>query len=417
MEQQSQPLTVTELTAQLQDCLQAEFSGLWVLGEISDLSRPQSGHCYFTLKDGNARLSAVMWRNAFTRLRFPLEDGMQILCLGGIDIYPPRGSYQLVVRQLEPRGEGDLQRALRQLQAKLQREGLFDAARKRPLPRFPRRVAVITSPTGAAVRDFLEVARRRWTNTEVVILPVRVQGAGCAEEVAQAIRQAERWPVPFDVLVVTRGGGSMEDLWGFNEEALVRAIYKSSVPVVSAVGHEIDVTLSDLVADVRALTPSEAAERVLPQTADVLETLAHLHGRMTTAVTSRWQQARQRVEHLASRPVLQRPAERLWLLSQRLDELDKRCQLAVHHCVDASQNRLGRLAGRLEALSPLAVLQRGYSMTQTADGNMARSVDQLQVGDEVYTRLTDGKIVSTVSRIIPELPSSQEGRTKESTRT
>ncbi len=417
MGNEPQPLTVTELTTQLKECLQAEFSGLWVMGEISDLSRPQSGHVYFTLKDGNARLSAVLWRNAAERLRFPLQDGMQVLCLGGIDVYPPRGNYQLVVRQLEPRGEGELQRALRQLQARLQREGLFDEARKRPLPRFPQRIAVITSPTGAAVRDFLEVAGRRWTNTQIVILPVRVQGVGCAEEIAAAIRLAERWPVRFDVLVVTRGGGSMEDLWGFNEEAVVRAIYQSSIPVVSAVGHEIDVTLADLVADVRALTPSEAAERVLPEMADVLATLAHLHGRITTVITARCRQARQRLESFATRPVLQRPEERLWLLSQRLDELDKRCQLAASHCVDAARHALGRLAGRLDALSPLAVLQRGYSITQTAKNDVARSIRQLSVGDELHTRLADGQVVSTIDRIISQPQRTPDGRTKPSFRT
>ncbi len=251
-ESPEKPLSVFQLTSLIKGILEQAFPSVWVVGELSDVARPQSGHVYLTLKDDRAQIRAVIWRNAASRLRFNLEDGLEVICRGDLDVYPPRGSYQLVIRELEPRGEGALQQALRKLQQKLAAEGLFDPAHKKPLPRFPRRIAVVTSPTGAAVRDFVEVLRRRWQGVHVLIVPTRVQGEGAATDIAAAIQTVNRLSPSVDVMVVGRGGGSMEDLWCFNEEAVVRAIFASQVPVVSAVGHEIDVTLSDLVADVRA---------------------------------------------------------------------------------------------------------------------------------------------------------------------
>ncbi len=244
-------LSVSQLTAEIKDLLESAYPEVWVSGEISNFSRPQSGHCYFTLKDDEAQIRAVMWRMTAARVRFDLEDGLEVVCRGALDVYAPRGSYQLVVQQIEPKGLGALEQALRKLRARLAAEGLFDPGRKRPLPRFPRRIAVVTSPTGAAVRDFLEVLRRRWRGADVLVVPVRVQGEGSAAEIAAAIQMVNRLATPVDVLVVARGGGSLEDLWSFNEEIVVRAIHASQVPVVSGVGHEIDVTLADLVADVR----------------------------------------------------------------------------------------------------------------------------------------------------------------------
>ncbi len=276
------PLSVWELTSQIKDLLEAAFPTVWVAGEVSNFARPQSGHCYLTLKDDRAQLRAVMWRGVAIRIRFDLHDGLEVICRGHLDLYAARGSYQLVIEDVVPKGMGALELALRQLREKLAREGLFDRERKRPLPAFVRRIAVVTSPTGAAIRDFLQVLGRRWRGADVLVVPVRVQGEGAAAEIAAAIETVNRLPpekgdilhlcaekqnVPFfrpDCLVVTRGGGSMEDLWAFNEEAVVRAIAASRIPVISAVGHEIDVTLSDLAADVRALTPSEAAELVAP---------------------------------------------------------------------------------------------------------------------------------------------------------
>ena len=280
-------LSVGELTLRVKNLLESEFAEVWVAGEIADLARPRSGHCYLTLKDEQAQLPAVIWRSTAARLRFDLYDGLEVLCHGSLTVYPPHGRYQLVIQEIHPKGIGALELALRQLHARLAAEGLFAPERKRPLPRFARRIAVVTSPTGAALRDFLEVLRRRWRGADVLVIPVRVQGEGTAEEIAAAIGLANRFAEPVDCLVVTRGGGSLEDLWAFNEEIVVRAIHASRVPVVSAIGHEIDVTLSDLVADVRALTPSEAAELVGPAAEQVTALLEQYRDRMAGSLRMR----------------------------------------------------------------------------------------------------------------------------------
>ncbi|MGC3971230.1 MAG: exodeoxyribonuclease VII large subunit [Pirellulales bacterium] len=246
-----QVLSVEQLTLRLKGLLEESFPAVWVTGEISNFSRPSSGHCYFTLKDDAAQIRAVMWRGTASRLKFDLHDGLEVVCFGAIDVYAQRGSYQLVVSKVEPKGIGALELALRKLKEKLAAEGLFDRARKRPLPKFPRRIAFVTSPTGAAVRDFLEVLRRRWRGADVLIVPTRVQGDGAAQEIAAAIKRVNSYDLGIDVLVVGRGGGSLEDLWCFNEEPVVRAVAGSQIPTISAVGHEIDVTLCDLAADVR----------------------------------------------------------------------------------------------------------------------------------------------------------------------
>ncbi len=285
-------LSVGELTDQIKGTLEGQFPAVWVSGEISNFSRPQSGHCYLTLKDDQAQIRAVLWRTSAAKVRFDLHDGLEVICQGSLDVYGPRGSYQLVIRQIEPKGMGALELALRKLRERLTAEGLFAAERKRPLPRFPRRIAFVTSPTGAAIRDFLEVLRRRWAGVHVLIVPVRVQGPGAGDEIAAGIELVNRLSDPIDVLVVGRGGGSLEDLWSFNEEVVVRAIHASRIPIVSAVGHEIDVTLSDLVADVRALTPSEAAERVVPAAEELLDFLRRQEQRLATALRARLTSAR-----------------------------------------------------------------------------------------------------------------------------
>ena len=316
-------LSVYELTAQIKDLLENAFPAVWVCGEISNLSRPQSGHCYLTLKDDRAQICAALWRNAAARVRFDLHDGLEVICQGHLDVYAPRGSYQLIIDQIEPKGIGALELALRQLREKLAREGLFAPERKRPLPQFVRRVAVVTSPTGAAIHDFLQVLGRRWRGADVLVVPCRVQGEGAGEEIAAAIQTVNRLPSVIDCLVVTRGGGSLEDLWAFNEEVVVRAIFASRIPVISAVGHEIDVTLSDLVADVRALTPSEAAELVAPAADELVG--AHA-GRSKSGWPrrSRWRIAWRpaRLEAVARHRVFRRPRARLEDLARRLDELE-----------------------------------------------------------------------------------------------
>lgn len=396
-------LTVSELTGAIKYLLEDTFPAVWVAGEVSNLSRPHSGHIYLTLKDEGAQIRAAIWRNVAQRLPFDLRDGLEVICRGDIDVYPPRGSYQLVIRQIEPRGVGALQLALKQLQAKLAAEGLFAAEHKRPLPRFPRRIAFVTSPTGAAIRDFLEVVRRRWQGVYVLVIPARVQGDGAAAEIARGIEIANRLPDPPDVLVVGRGGGSLEDLWCFNEEIVVRAIYASQIPVVSAVGHEIDVTLSDLVADLRALTPTEAAERVVPSGDEFLSGLRTIERRLAASLRLRADAARTRLDALAKHRVLRRPFDLIRELSRRVDELDVRVSRAMGQSLSRQRDAIQSLAARLETLSPLGVLARGYSLTQrTDDGSLVRDAGELSVGERITTRFAKGRVTSLVDEVEAE---------------
>jgi exodeoxyribonuclease VII large subunit len=370
---------------------------VWVAGEISNFSRPQSGHCYFTLKDDAAQLRAVIWRTAAMKVPFELCDGLEVICQGRLDLYPQRGSYQLVVQQIQPKGMGALEMALRRLREKLAREGLFDARHKKPLMRFPRQIAFVTSPTGAAIRDFLEVLHRRWLGAAVLVVPVRVQGDGAAREIAEAIARVNGLSPPPDVLVVGRGGGSLEDLWAFNEEIVVRAIFASKVPVVSAVGHEIDVTLSDLVADVRALTPSEAAERVVPSADEVRAGLGTIGKRLAAALRSRAGAARSRLASIESRTVFRRPMDGIHHLSQSIDELSGRALRAIRQRHVTTSQRCAALAARLETLNPEAVLRRGYSITHRArDGHLVRDAGEVEAGERIVTRLSIGEIDSRV---------------------
>ncbi len=395
-------LSVWELTQRIKELLEISFASVAVVGEVSDLSRPRSGHCYLTLKDQQAQIRAVLWRATAARLRFDLHDGLEVVCRGHIDVYAPRGSYQLIVDQIEPRGIGTLELAFRQLREKLAQEGLFDPERKRPLQRFNRRIGVVTSPTGAAIHDFLQVLGRRWRGTSVLLVPARVQGEGAAEEVAQGVELLNRMPQPVDCIVVTRGGGSLEDLWAFNEERLVRAIVASRIPVVSAVGHEIDVTLADLAADVRALTPSEAAELVAPAREEIAAGLAQTRKRLETIVRARLAALRAQLETVARHREFRRPYERLHDWARRLDELDLRARRAMLHRLGRAQQELSAMAARLESLSPLAVLGRGYSLTQrTSDGLLVRDAQQLSPGDDLQTRFAEGRAWSRVERIEP----------------
>jgi exodeoxyribonuclease VII large subunit len=393
-------LSVWELTAQLKDLLETSFPAVCVVGEICDLARPRSGHCYLTLKDDRAQIRAVLWRAALGRVRFDLRDGLAVICRGHIDLYAPRGSYQLIIEQIEPKGIGARELAFRQLRDRLAREGLFDPQRKRPLPRFARRIGIVTSPTGAAIRDFLQVLARRWRGADVLLVPARVQGEGAAQEIAAGIQQLNRMAQPVDCLVVARGGGSLEDLWAFNEEVVVRAIHGSQIPVVSAVGHEIDVTLSDLVADVRALTPSEAAELVAPSSEEIAQRLGQIRQRMVAALRGRLTAARSHLDALARHHAFRRPYARVQELQRRLDELDLRLARAARHRVRQGHDKLTAITARLESLSPLAVLGRGYSITQrAADGQIVRDAAELRVGESIVTRLAAGRAVSRVESI------------------
>ncbi len=390
-------LSVGQLTAQIKTLVEEGFTSVWVSGEVSNFARPQSGHCYFTLKDDAAQIRAVMWRGTASKLNFEMSDGLELVCHGRLDVYAPRGSYQLVVDQAHPRGVGALELALRQLREKLAREGLFDSDRKRPLPKFPRRIGFVTSPTGAAIRDFLEVLRRRWTGVEVIVIPARVQGDGAAAEIAAGIKAANRVRPPLDVLVVGRGGGSLEDLWAFNEEPVVRAVASSQIPIVSAVGHEIDVALSDLAADVRALTPSEAAERVAPAADEVTGRLARIGDQLRGTMRRRVAAAAERLRSLAARRPFAHPLALLEDRARMLDELDSRARRAMHSIAENGKHRLTALSGKLESLSPLAVLNRGYSVTQDAkSGKVIRAAATLTEHQRIVTRLADGRVESTI---------------------
>ena len=364
--------SVSELTALVKATLEGDFADVAVCGEVSNLARPRSGHVYFSLKDDGAQVRAVLWKTDARRLVFELGDGLAVRAWGDLTVYSPRGEYQLIVRKVEPEGIGPLELAFRQTVERLKAEGLFDPDRKRPLPRFPRRIVIVTSPTGAAVRDLLQVIGRRWAAVDLVIAPTRVQGPGAAQEVAAAIAAANRVEGA-DLVIVARGGGSLEDLWAFNEEAVARAIFASRLPVVSAIGHEVDVTVADLVADRRALTPSEAGELCVPDARDVRATLDAYRDRLALAAASRL--ARARVD---------------------LDALRDRLARASGRDLDRRRERLGRLAAALEALSPLAVLARGYSLTSLADGTPLRTAADARPGDLVRTRLADGDFTSRV---------------------
>ena len=392
-----QTLTVVQLTAQIKNTLEGEFTSVWVVGEISNYSRPQSGHSYFTLKDDQAQIRAVMWRSAASRLKLDLADGLDVICHGHIDVYAPRGSYQLVIDELQPKGVGALELALRKLREKLAVEGLFDAARKRKLPAFPRRVAFVTSPTGAAIHDFLQVLRRRWRGVDVLVIPARVQGEGATEEIVAGIRLAHRVSPRPDVLIVGRGGGSLEDLWSFNEEPVVRAIAASKIPTVSAVGHEIDVTLADLVADVRALTPSEAAERIVPAAEEISARVLAYQQRLRHAAHRRVMWLRARYDGVVSQRSFRRPFDLIHDRSRRLDELAMHGNSVIRRLLREYEGRLATMAGKIDSLSPLAVLARGYTITQDANtGDVIRAAGELRTGQSIVTLFGDGFAVSKV---------------------
>jgi exodeoxyribonuclease VII large subunit len=365
--------SVSALTRRIKDAIETDFAEVAVRGEIVNLARPKSGHLYFSLRDQEASIRGVMWKSDSERLRFDLAEGLVVRALGRLTIYPPRGEYQVVVRQLEPEGMGALELAFRQLHARLAAEGLFAAERKRPLPRYPRRIVIVTSPSGAAVRDLLQVTGRRWTMADVLISPARVQGTGAGAEIAAAIALANRLK-DVDLIIIARGGGSAEDLWAFNDEVVARAIAGSRRPVISAVGHEIDVTLADLAADRRALTPSEGGELAVPDCREVAMHLDRLADRIHRVSQARLAEARARLEQLAERA---------------------RC--AIRKNLDDRRHRLSRLQASLEALSPLAVLARGYSLTLRADGKtLVRSASNVRPADVVLTRLAVGHITSRV---------------------
>ncbi|HBL46473.1 exodeoxyribonuclease VII large subunit [Gimesia sp.] len=397
-------LSVTQTTRQIKNLVEANFPYAWVVGEISNCTMASSGHIYLTLKDDAAQLRAVIWKRTASRLKFQIEDGMEVVAAGPIEVYQARGTYQLNIEQLLPQGVGALELAFRQMQEKLAAEGLFNPEHKQPIPRFPRKIALVTSPTSAAVRDMLQVITRRWKATDLVIVPVAVQGEGAAEQIAAGIELAARIP-QVETIITGRGGGSLEDLWAFNEEVVARAIFACPIPVISAVGHEIDISIADLVADRRALTPSEAAELSVPLQSDVLATLTHWQSQLVTNLKQRARQVRMQLDAIAARPALTRPLDMVHQRATQVDELDRRLKRSTRDMITRCQTETRHLASALDALSPLKVLNRGYSITrkesagEPAELNIVKSINQVKSGEVLHTRLSDGTVVSRIQEI------------------
>ena len=432
-------LTVSALTALVRGVLEENFDQVWVEGEISNLASPQSGHCYFTLKDAGAQLRCVMFRGAVRSLKFTPKDGMRVLTRGRLTLFEPRGEYQLVAEYLEPQGIGGLQLAFIQLKERLAREGLFSEAHKREIPKLPQRIGVVTSPTGAAIRDILTVLTRRFANVEILISPVRVQGEGAAAEIAAAIDDLNRYGA-LDVMIVGRGGGSLEDLWAFNEESVARAIHRSAIPVISAVGHEVDFTIADFVADLRAATPSAAAELVVRSKTELtaeLDSLAHrlqlsqlrrlegwragvaalsravtdptrilghlslrvdaLEGRLRREAELSLHIRGERVTTLSARLNRQSPALTLKRTGERLGTLSLRLEHSLERRLAGAAESLRLASGTLNAVSPLATLARGYSIARKLpERNVVRESREIQAGDRLELSFAAGSALCRV---------------------
>ena len=390
--------TVTELNQFIKDLLDnvPPLTDLLLRGEISNYKMYPSGHHYFTLKDGQCAVKCVLFKGSAMKLRFRPENGMQVIASGRISVYPRDGAYQLYCTGLSPDGVGDLSVAYEQLKEKLRLEGLFDEAHKKPLPPYPQRIAIVTSPAGAAIHDMIRILRRRYPIAKVLLLPVRVQGTEAPAEIAGAIRYANRHQLA-DVLITGRGGGSLEDLWAFNDERVARAIYDSEIPVISAVGHEPDVAISDFVADRRASTPSNAAEIAVPDMAELLRWLDGAEMRMARGVTRQLSAARERLDTLAQKRVLTDPMALVADKGMQLDHVQHRLAAAMRAVTDRENGRFAALAASLDALSPLRVLGRGYALAQTEDGTVLRSAAQTAAGQRIRVRLAQGRLVCDVA--------------------
>ena len=396
---QQEAISVTKLNEYIQSKLDSDskLSNVALRGEISNYKMYPSGHHYFTLKDGQSALRCVLFAGSAKYLRFRPENGMQVIAAGRISVYPRDGAYQLYCTRLVSDGMGDLHIAFEQLKQKLHAQGLFAPENKKPLPAYPRRIAVVTSPAGAAVHDMIRILRRRYPLSKVLLLPVRVQGEGAAREIAGAIAYANRFQLA-DVLIVGRGGGSIEDLWSFNEEAVARAIYASDIPVISAVGHEPDVTISDLVADRRASTPSNAAEIAVPDQAELRRKLQMLAGRMCKSQQHKIDGYDRRLRDLQRKRVLTDPMAFLQDRSMQLDLTQERLVSAMERMIDQNTRRFTHAAASLDAMSPLRVLRRGYCVAQKADKTLLRSSAQVEPGENISLRLAEGSLQCQVTK-------------------
>ena len=393
-----QVLSITQLNEYIRSRMDADpmLGNVAVKGEISNYKMYPSGHHYFTLKDEGGALKCVMFKGNALRLRFRPENGMQVIAMGKVTVFPRDGAYQLYCTAMVMDGVGDLYAAFEQLKKKLAAQGLFDPAHKKPLPKYPATIGIVTSSAGAAVHDMLRILRKRYPLSKVLLLPVRVQGAEAPPEIAGAIGYANHYKL-CDLLIVGRGGGSIEDLWAFNDERVAYAIYHSEIPVISAVGHEPDVTISDYVADLRAATPSNAAELAVPDQDALVQTLDSMSAAMTTALTRQIKSARQHLQVLSASPALQSPVGYLNQKKKNLQLLQTRLVSAESNILNRRKQAFISLTSKLDAMSPLKVLTRGYAMAQTEDGQVLRSVQQVEPGHKITVTLSDGKLEASVS--------------------
>lgn len=399
--------TVTQLTKDLRCVLENTFGDVWVEGEISNFIVSSAGHAYFSIKDENSLLNCVMFKSDSARIKFEIENGLHVLCRGRISVYDKRGQYQLYVKKVEPCGLGALQLAFERVKKKLHAEGLFEEEHKKPLPFLPLRIGVVTSPTGAVIKDILKVLRRRYGNIEILLCPVRVQGQEAKDEIAAAIEdlnELNRQIVAgqeqgnvIDVMIVGRGGGSIEDLWPFNEEKVARAIHASEIPVISAVGHEIDYTISDFVADLRAPTPSAAAELAIPLKDELSGRIKDVRGRLFLGMKKKLDILKRELNTLSGSYVLRTPVNVFLQLGQQVDDLTKEATSRVNHYLELKEADLGKITGKLATLSPLSVLERGYSIT-FSEGRAVKKFTDVKEGSQLVTKLAQGKIASRVER-------------------
>lgn len=387
-------LSVSELTAHLKNILESSFSDIWVEGELSNLSIPQSGHAYFSLKDEQSQIRAVLFRSSQRFLKFTLQHGMQVTCRGRVSVYEPRGEYQLIVEYIEPKGVGALQLAFEQLKKRLAQEGLFDAEKKKPLPILPHCIGIVTSPTGAAIRDMLRVIKRRHPKMEILLYPVPVQGPDAAPAIVEAIRYFNREKTT-DVIIIGRGGGSLEDLWAFNEEAVARAIHASRIPIISAVGHETDYTISDFVADLRAPTPSAAAEMVVLTEEHFCETIASYQLQLRKSIRRTLDFLNRSVRE--NTRLLGDPLRRVQAASQRVDELSRRLGVGLKHHLRRDGARLASITSALGHLNPLGILSRGYTVTRKMpEAIIVKNSADVAPGDLLRTIFHAGEVLSRV---------------------
>ena len=388
---------VHEITQILQGILQSEpiLQDLWLEGEISNLGRPSSGHVYFTLKDNNSQIQCAIFRPAASRLRFPMQNGDAVLVNGRLTIYDARSQYQIIGERVVPAGVGELQLAFERLKEQLAEEGLFDAIHKKPLPKFPQKIGLITSATGAAIRDILRMLQKRYPAVEVLLFPTLVQGEDAASEIAHAIACMNRLP-GIDLLIVGRGGGAIEDLWAFNEEIVARALFKSHIPTVSAVGHETDITIADLVADYRAPTPSAAVENIVPDQEELHQQLSAIRYNLVRSIAGRIDVVRTKLENIQSRIPATHRIDAINRLRQVIDQLDIRGQRAAAQQLSGKRRAWQIAAAQLDTLSPLATLARGYSICKDSSGKTVTDAAQVRAGEEVHLRLSRGQLACRV---------------------